>query len=67
MSIFECFFWLDGEEGAQVIRPMCLRCHYEKFRDVGWYYHGPLGRWEYKCEKCGDTIKKADESLPEPK
>ena len=54
----ECYYWLDDytEDVDGIIRPMCVKCHNEKFPWLGWHYSGPVGPWETICGKCGEVI-----------
>jgi hypothetical protein len=54
---YELYFWFEGEGDEAIIRPMCVKCHDEKFGYLGWRYDGVLGPWKYDCGKCGETIK----------
>jgi hypothetical protein len=56
--IIECYFYMDGDHEQEdgFVRPMCVKCHEEKFGYLGWHYKGPVGPWKYVCGKCDETI-----------
>lgn len=59
MEFVKCYFFVDGEQDDQdaCVKSMCMRCHDQAFKDVGWFYEGVCGSWEIKCSKCSSIIK----------
>jgi len=64
MRHIECYFWFDGDQESleTIVRPMCCKCHEEKFPWLGWPYKGPVGPWRYVCGKCGEVILEGTEA-----
>lgn len=59
MDFVKCYFFVDGEQDDQNarVKSLCIQCHNQAFRDLGWFYEGVCGSWEIKCDKCSGIIK----------
>lgn len=67
MEFVKCYFFVDGDQDDQDarVRPLCIQCHNQAFRDLGWFYEGACGNWEIKCSKCSGIIKQGKKGLAE--
>lgn len=53
------WFWVDcRKEDDRCMSTMCQKCHDEKAKDIGWFWHGSLGYgpFDIVCDLCGEKI-----------
>ena len=61
----ECFFFIENpeQEDLATLRALCMNCRKNYYPPdfPSWFYSGPVGPWDVKCNHCKDLIYKHEE------
>ena len=66
----DCYFWIDQSvpEDKQKMNVLCVKCHDEKYPQLGWFWGGSkkgYGPFDFICEICGKVIHAAPSNVKE--